>query len=77
MSRVTYKVAELRKTFVETLAKCVLLPHICERKDLILNRDDGLAIVKNVRGPTSEKNKKYFLLFREHDLELNSSAIKR
>lgn len=77
MSRVTYKVAELRKAFVETLAKCVLLPHICKRKDLILNRDDGLAIVKNVRGPTSEKNKNIFYCLENMTLNLHSSAIKR
>ena len=42
-----------------------------ERKNLALYRVDGLAILKNVSGPGSEKIKKYFCkLLREHYLEL-------
>ena len=44
----------------------------CERKNLALHHDDGLAILKNVNGPDSEKRKKYFCkLLIEHDLELS------
>ena len=40
-------------------------------KTFALHHDDGLAIFKNVCGPSSVKIKKHFcIFFREHDLEL-------
>ena len=42
-----------------------------KRKNLVLYRDDGLAIFKNVNGSDPEKIKKHFcILFIDHDLEL-------
>ena len=43
---------------------------LCEKKDIGLYRDDGLAVLKNKSGPESEKIKKSIqYIFRENELK--------